>query len=702
MFRILDELSELIYVVDLQTYDLLYVNQAGKELFHIEDSDTGKCYEIFYGRNTPCDFCTNRFLSEDSFYTWEKTNPVVNRRFLLKDKMIDWNGKKARVEIAFDMTDLEARKQSIHESLKLQNLVTECAKRLYEADENPLAIQDMLQIIGEYLHAKRVCIFEILGDNMTNPFEWCAQDVKPLWADSQHILLFIKRWEQSLQTQCPIIIAQIEEIKECCPDEYSFFKSRGVQSLIAVPLLFHNKLIGFIEVDNLSVQMKEIAATFLQGISYFAASMLRHQHTMVQLEKMSYYDSLTGIKNRNAYVQALKKKYQSPVGVVYLDINGMKQINNRLGHNNGDQVLCHTAQVISTIFSNADCYRVGGDEFLVISERIKRGKFNQNVQLLKNHFLFHADYEVSMGINWSKEFDHVRDVIFKADEAMFEDKKAFYRGRALSGRYRCQTDDILKITEPETLHKMIEAGHFDVYYQPQIDIKTERIIGAEALVRYQDASGRFYSPNQFIPILEESRLISILDFYVFERVCSQLQKWKLEGIQVVPVSTNFSRHTLSVMGFADRLQKTCHHYHIAKQLLEIEITETVEADNRRLFYHVIEQLRQKNFRISIDDFGVNNANLSLLTDVDFHVLKIDRYVIETLHNNQKSKMLVSALIKICHQIGIKVVAEGVETQKQLQILQQMDCDVAQGYLFSMPIPTNEFRAQFLLSLSSTS
>lgn len=697
MFQVLDQMSELIYVVDLETYDLLYINQAGRDLFGLGDKDGGKCYQALQGLDSPCAFCTNPYLSENSFYTWEKTNAVVGRHFLFKDKLIDWNGKLAKVEIAFDMTEQEARRKTISDALELQNLVTECAKQLYEADENASAMEDVLAMSGRYLQSDRVYIFEIQGDKMSNTHEWCAPGVEPWLTRLQGIPAAITdRWKLFYDsTQSVIVVENVEELVRMDQEICERLKNGGIHSMIAVPLLLHKNLIGYLGVDNFSVQMQETTVALLTSIGYFIASMLRQQRTLTELERMSYYDSLTGIKNRNAYVQALQNPFTTPLGIVYVDINGMKEINNRQGHQSGDAVLQETARVLAEIFPGAGCYRIGADEFLAICEGTGEGAFQDMVQQFKNHFAFHSDFCVSLGASWASEASNLREIVFLADASMFEDKKAFYRGHGLSGRYRSQTDDILGLTAPSALERKFEAGQFEVYFQPQVDVKTRRLTGAEALVRYRDDFGKLYPPSHFIPVLEEARLISLLDFHVFERVCSQLQSWRAADIDVVPVSTNFSRHTLAVEGFADRLEDICRRYQIGRELIEVEITETVEADDRSLFLHAVDQLRQNEFRISIDDFGVNNANIALLTDIYFHVLKIDKHVVDNLCGNKKSDLLVSALIGICHQMGIRVIAEGVETQDQLEILQKLECDVVQGYYYGRPIPASDFQDQFL-------
>lgn len=696
MLQVLDELSELVYIADPETYEMLYMNRAGKDMFHIEGTYGGKCYQVLQGRETPCEFCTNCQLKEGVFYSWETTNPVLGRHFLLKDKLIRYHGKKVRVEIAFDMTEQVERRKTIQEALEVQNLVTECAKRLYEADRNPAALDDVLRMAGEYLQSDRVYIFEFEGSRMSNTHEWCAGGVQAQIENLQDMpVTLINRWLGPFREQNANLIEDMEEIREVSPQEYSILKAQDIHSLVTVPLLISGELIGYLGADNFAARKKKNTMEFLKAIGYFISSMLRQQRTLALLEKLSYYDDLTGIRNRNAFEKELREVSRLAAGVVYLNVNGMKQINDSKGHKFGDQVLRRTAEAVASFLGRENCYRVGSDEFVAIWKGVPKQEFTAKVTGLKNHFAYHEEYTVSIGTCWTSRRGKMRDIVHEANENMFLEKKAYYRGSALSGRYRSQTDDMLGITDPAALQKMLAAGQFQVFYQPQADIRTRKLNGAEALVRFRDEKGKLYTPDQFIPLLEEARLISKVDFYVFEHVCAQQKRWQEAGKNTVPISTNFSRHTLAVEGFAGRLQEICRQYGISQELMTVEITETVEADDRMLFYSAMEQLGKKKFRIAIDDFGVNNANLSLLTEVDFDVLKIDKSVIDHIGENEKTGLLMGALIQICHKLDIRVTAEGVELQEQLERLGAVGCDTVQGYLYARPVPEEEFESQFL-------
>lgn len=253
------------------------------------------------------------------------------------------------------------------------------------------------------------------------------------------------------------------------------------------------------------------------------------------------------------------------------------------------------------------------------------------------------------------------------------------------------------LTNERLLAKRIEAGQFHMCYQPQFSLKTGRIVGAEALVRFTDENGVTLSPAVFIPAMEEARLIHLLDYFAFEHVCARLSEWRRRGLALIPVSSNFSRHTVEREGFAEKVKGICARYDISRDLVELEFTETVDADDHSAFSRAARKLHQSGFRIAIDDFGVSNANLLLLTKIDFHVLKIDKHVIDTISLREKVRVLVSTLVGVCHRLGAKTIAEGVETREQVAILNGIGCDLVQGYFFSRPLPENAFVETYLRS-----
>lgn len=697
MFEIFEEMSDLIYIIDMDTYELLYMNQSGKDSFHISEIKGEKCYKLLQGNEKPCEFCTNKYLKDGEFYTWTRKNTKIDRYYILKDGLIDWEGKKARIEIAFDITERAHQEEILWNDLAVENLVTDCAKILYDVEDLDSVLPDVLQMIGSFLKASRVYLFQIEENLMSNTHEWCGEGTASGMDGFQDIpISILHRWLKEFKRGKPIIIEDLDSIRESYEDEYQILKKLNIQSLIIAPLIWKEECIGFVGVNDYSVPLYGSMVLLLTSVSYFISAASYQQWAMKKLEKLSFFDSLTNLMNRNRYIKDLEKEMFFPVGSIFIDINGTKKMNDTFGHQYGDEILCDVAKCILEYFPNDSCYRVGGDEFVVLCQAVEYTDFQMKVQELKYIFQTKDRYSVAMGSKWEENPQDIQNLLYYADEKMYLDKKRFYRGNHLTERYRFHLDDILGFSTPGVLLNAIEAGDFIVYYQPKFSIQNNRITGAEALVRYKAKEDVVYAPKRFIPVLEDIGLISMLDFYVFENVCRQLKRWVSEGRDAIPISVNFSRRTLVEENFVEHLEKITEKYDVPTGLLEIEITETAEADDRNLLRDITSLLREKHFPISIDDFGVRNANLSLFVDLNFDVIKIDRHVTEQICQNRKSKLLISALVQICHKMKVKLIVEGIETNKQLDILRQIHCEEGQGYVFSKPLPLVEFE-RFLLN-----
>lgn len=697
MVSLMDEISELIYVSDLDTHELLYINKAGRNMLGIDELNGQKCYRVLQNKDAPCTFCTNSYLQKNHFYNWQFFNSVVRRHFLLKDKLIDWEGRPARVEIAFDVTESEQKKQELKNSLDAENLVTACSKRLFAAPHVGTALDDVLGMVGRFLESDRAYIFQVNGDIMSNTFEWCANGVTPQKdALKEMPVSLLERWQVPFQRQECVVIEDIGRLREISPEEYEVLRQQEINSLIAAPMYWEKNLIGYVGVDNYSSEKFKNVAAVLSSIGFFVGYVLRHEETLRQLRKLSYHDTLTGMLNRNAFmrdIETLEDAVTTSVGVIYADINGMKELNDQLGHREGDMVLKDASERILSLFPAECCYRIGGDEFVAICSNVEEQAFAHRVQDLVNLFGCTEKYTVSVGARWSPNYSDIQTLIFEADEQMYMDKKNFYYGKALSGRYRHNLDDILGLTQPGTLQAFLDEGRFLIYYQPKVSAKTGDLIGAEALVRYRSPAGKILSPAQFIPLLEEARLIGLVDFYIFDKVCAQIAGWIARGVPAVPVSTNFSRHSLSG-DFPGRLSEIWKTYGIPMDYIEIEVTETVEADSDFLFMETIRQIKEKGFKVAIDDFGARFANLSLFTMMDFDVLKIDKSLIDTITYNEKAQSVLSSIVDISHKMHTSLIAEGVETEEQRQILCRIGFDGLQGYLFSKPVPIDIFEQAF--------
>ena len=698
---LLNEISELVYVSDPETYELLFVNQTGCQTLHLENYKHKKCYEVLQGKTSPCEFCTNDRLCDDNFYTWEFTNPSIGRHFLLKDKIIQWRGKTARMEIAFDITELELQKQELKNMLDVQTLITNCVRMLYAVDNLDQTINAVLTQICEFLVSDRAYVFEIKDELMNNTHEWTAPGISPQLEKLQQLdLSLISDWLPFFEKNDCIIIDDVEQLQKTNPAAYATLHAQEITSLIAAPIFLDNKLAGYIGIDNYDSEKIKNSSYLLLSMSIFLSYAIRHRNHVDMLHRLSYHDLLTNALNRNAFMDVLSQfrpgQYAS-AGIIYIDINGMKEINDFYGHHQGDKILITTVAKVFNLFKPDELFRIGGDEFVIITYDLTETDFYEKFNLLRNIFCKKTNlpFSIATGSCWVKSPSDLNSLLQQADSAMYTDKKKFYYGKEKTSRYRHNLDDILNLANYSALQEALTAGQFCIYFQPKISLDTEEFIGSEALIRYINQAGEIIAPNNFIPILEEARLIKMLDLYVFEEVCKQINIWKERKLRVKPVSINLSRSTLSYHFLADQLLALITKHNIDISLLELEVTETAEVDNQLVFSQALEKLKEYGFSISIDDFGVRNASLSLFTTINFDILKLDRSLVKTLAQNQKARILIRSLAAICSDLGIKLIAEGVETLEQLDILKELRCNEVQGYLFSKPLPLNDFENKYL-------
>ena len=698
---LLNEISELVYVSDPETYELLFVNQTGCQTLHLENYKHKKCYEVLQGKTSPCEFCTNNRLCDDNFYTWEFTNPSIGRHFLLKDKIIQWRGKTARMEIAFDITELELQKQELKNMLDVQTLITNCVRMLYAVDNLDQTINAVLTQICEFLVSDRAYVFEIKDELMNNTHEWTAPGISPQLEKLQQLdLSLISDWLPFFEKNDCIIIDDVEQLQKTNPAAYATLHAQEITSLIAAPIFLDNKLAGYIGIDNYDSEKIKNSSYLLLSMSIFLSYAIRHRNHVDMLHRLSYHDLLTNALNRNAFMDVLSQfrpgQYAS-AGIIYIDINGMKEINDFYGHHQGDKILITTVAKVFNLFKPDELFRIGGDEFVIITYDLTETDFYEKFNLLRNIFCKKTNlpFSIATGSCWVKSPSDLNSLLQQADSAMYTDKKKFYYGKEKTSRYRHNLDDILNLANYSALQEALTAGQFCIYFQPKISLDTEEFIGSEALIRYINQAGEIIAPNNFIPILEEARLIKMLDLYVFEEVCKQINIWKERKLRVKPVSINLSRSTLSYHFLADQLLALITKHNIDISLLELEVTETAEVDNQLVFSQALEKLKEYGFSISIDDFGVRNASLSLFTTINFDILKLDRSLVKTLAQNQKARILIRSLAVICSDLGIKLIAEGVETLEQLDILKELRCNEVQGYLFSKPLPLNDFENKYL-------
>ncbi|PWK16205.1 putative bifunctional diguanylate cyclase/phosphodiesterase [Tumebacillus permanentifrigoris] len=424
----------------------------------------------------------------------------------------------------------------------------------------------------------------------------------------------------------------------------------------------------------------------------------------VNYYKQLITDPLTGLPNRILFQDELNKRLAvmqrtgTPLGILFLDLDRFKFINDTLGHRIGDLLLRAVVKRLQAVLEPTETiYRLGGDEFIIVAEVGSKEQGIERAQALlldmkepfqiEGHELF---ITTSIGLSWYPDDGLDMETLFKnADMALYRAKD--------QGRNNFQMYDsgmnvhaVERLQMEKDLRKALEREEFLVYYQPQIDIKSNRMIGMEALVRWQHPERGMIAPGLFIPLAEETDLIVPLGEWVMRTACAQTKRWHDAGYPDIRVSINLSAHQFGQATLAAKVCEILEQTGIAPRYVDLEITESITMTNVERAISTMLELKNLGLHISIDDFGTGYSSLSYLKKFPIQTLKIDQSFVRDIPQDPDDAAIATAVIAMAHSLNLNVIAEGVETEEQLEFLRERNCDEFQGYLCSRPLPVQEF------------
>ena len=420
------------------------------------------------------------------------------------------------------------------------------------------------------------------------------------------------------------------------------------------------------------------------------------------------YDSLTQLPNRELFKCYVTKglaraaRHQLKVCLLYIDLDDFKRINDTLGHDVGDNILkSFSRRLQSIIRTNDTLCRIGEDEFAIyldftqndcdaaiVAEKIIR---TTTIPIEVNQHNLHIS--CSIGISHHDIFSGGSEVLIgNAQTAMLMVKQ---QGK---NSYTYYSDEMTakakkRLYLEQEIRHALDNDDFYMVYQPKIDVKTSQVTGAEALIRWHHPIDGFISPNDFIPVAEESDLILKLDKYILDKVIAQISHWQKQSLNVPVISVNIPSREFQRGDIVSCVQHTLHHYQVIGSQLEIEITERLLMDHCEENIKILNRLKDLDIHISVDDFGTGYSSLSYLVQFPCDVLKIDKCFIDMLPHSKENCQIVEAIIMLAHKLGKDVVAEGVETEAQYQYLRALNCDQIQGYYFDKPLDILDFAAK---------
>jgi len=424
-----------------------------------------------------------------------------------------------------------------------------------------------------------------------------------------------------------------------------------------------------------------------------------------QLYQNAFYDPLTGLPNRALFMDRMehalsrtKRLGDHPFALLFLDIDRFKVINDSLGHKVGDLLLVEISRRLQLCLRPGDTVgRLGGDEFVLLLEDIGSPDDARSISD-RIHQRFSAPMAignqevystVSVGIALSStEYEKAEDLLRDADIAMYR-AKTLGRARSVIFDPAMHRHAMMLLQLENDLRRAVKRRDFRIHYQPIVSLETERIIGVEALVRWDHPNRGLVYPKDFIPLAEETGLIIPIGEMVLQGVCGQLAAWKKLGLPLLRISVNLSSRQLTQQGFADTIAAMFREAGLGPELLEIEVTESMIMENPEAAKATLTQLKSLGVNLSLDDFGTGYSSLSYLHRFPFDTLKIDRSFVSKLATDPEKLEIVQTMLTLATKMQIKVIAEGVETADELSQLKAMKCPSCQGYIFSKPLEARE-------------
>jgi diguanylate cyclase (GGDEF)-like protein/PAS domain S-box-containing protein len=430
-----------------------------------------------------------------------------------------------------------------------------------------------------------------------------------------------------------------------------------------------------------------------------------YKAAIAKIDFMAHHDPLTRLPNRvllrDRFEQAaaIAVRTQSQVAMLFLDLDQFKQINDTLGHIQGDRLLLQVAERLKACVRESDTVsRIGGDEFVILLSEVQgMGAVQQVAEKVLERLsepVWLEEYQVhttcSIGCSVLPEDGSDFDTLFKkADTAMYYAKD--------SGRnaYRFFTDymniDAMERLEMQAhLRRALKHEEFQLYYQPQFDIASGKLIGAEALIRWMNPDVGMIPPNKFIPVAETTGLIIPIGEWVVQEACRQNRAWIDAGYEPIVIAINLSALQFKRGDIVETVFAAIHQYNINPEYLELELTESILLNDTENILKTIRYLKDLGFKLSIDDFGTGYSSLAYLKRFAVDKLKIDQSFVRNLGIDENDDAIVYSVINLGHSLKRRVIAEGVETQEQLEFLRQEGCDEVQGFLLGRPVPADQF------------
>ncbi len=595
------------------------------------------------------------------------------------------------------------------EKVRSEKLLSNVSTILMAANESDIdeKILEIMKLCGLHFDLDRVNIFFFTArkDDVYKEFEWCAPGIEPIEASIESTGRLMTGIDVELLKKGGFCISDIgTDLKEGIGLEW--LKRMDKESFIIKLLRNKDEVNGIVRFGSSKRLLK------CEGDQQETINVLTHLISdiwlKVEAEKevnyKAYYDTLTGLPNRVTFSMQLEQaintvdKTKELVGVIFVDIDSFKTVNDTMGHESGDLLLVQAGIILrDCICQNDTIARFGGDEFVVmisqagepediqrIAERITES-FRKPIIIKEQEFYMTASVGAAI---YPVDGENAEELIKNADLAMYVSKEnGKNRYTMCSNDMKNETYINIKLTND--LHRAIDNEELMLYYQPQVNTKTKEIVGVEALVRWQHPKNGIIMPGVFIPLAEKSGLINHIGRWVLYHACLQNKKWQDEGLKPIKIAVNLSLGQFLNSDLVGIVRGVLEETGLNPDYLELEITESIAIYDIKYITGTINNLKELGVHISIDDFGMEYSSLSRLKTLPVDKMKIDMHFISGIAVNSIDEGIIKVILQLGEIFDITVLAEGVETEKQLAFLKENGCYEIQGFYFYKPLPAVE-------------
>lgn len=613
-------------------------------------------------------------------------------------------GEEGVLWLARDVTEQRAAEKALEQRFDMSRRLAELSKRFINIapDRIDHAISGALGEIGKALGADRAYVYQMSESGRTllisHGWNQLGQDAELKYRSRLPTVNFPWLVERLMTGQI-IEVRDTAQMPSEAAHEQALLAYMAVGAAILIPVRFSGHMHGFLGFDCRKAGRFWDTGhmEFLHAAGEVFAGALQRRRSEARIFRLAYYDDVTGLPNRALLSRKLKQRLRgrdAPLAVAIIDLDDSSVLNDLLGHDVGDQLLQAVGSRLKRLSGPEDILgRWGADEFLLAMDGGEADAADRVRRCLERPFLIDGQELIiscCTGITESGADAHEVGPLLSAAEMALHQAKQTGPGTILRYVPALKETATRRNRLRSRLRRAVDHGEFELHYQPLVDAANSTILGAEALLRWSDEELGPVGPDQFIPVAEDSGLIGTLGEWVLHRACADIKNWSHRGGLAPRVSVNVSGLQLLDDRLAQALAKAVGCGGIDAAQLELEITESALMERGQAGLPLLQRLRELGIGVAVDDFGTGYSSLSKIKHMPVTVLKIDRSFIEDIFSDDNDKAIVIAILAMAKQLQLRVVAEGVETPEQLAFLRANGCDLIQGYLYSRPVPADQF------------